>query len=129
MPVRKRNLIYLALAVFISIGVVLDVIFWPYGASGMTWNDFVQLIGILFLAYWWQAEDAIVLGKERSTLSKVMTLLFVPAGLAIYLFQTREWPNALAALALFLGGIVAVAYLTGIAAFMLMFPGEAMQTL
>lgn len=49
-----------------------------------------------------------------------MTLHFVPAGLAIHLFQTRKWPNALTALALPVGGIMAAAYLAGAGAYMLL---------
>jgi len=98
------------LVIFIVAGMFIDVYVWPYGSPArLTWNDLLQMVGIVILASWWQTADAAELGIRRSPLAKLVTVLFVPVGSAIYLFQSRHWKSATVTYLAFWGGIVLVA--------------------
>ena len=106
----KRNVIYAVLALFITAGMFIDVYVWPGGTPArLTWNDLLQMVGIVTLASWWQIADAAELGIRRSSAARFVTVLFVPVGSAIYLFQSRHWKSAVLAYLVFWGGLVAVA--------------------
>lgn len=106
----KRNVVYAALAIFITAGMFIDVYVWPGGTPArLTWNDLVQMVGIITLASWWQIADAEELGIRRSSAARFVTVLFVPVGSAIYLFQSRRWKSAVLAYLAFWGGLGAIA--------------------
>ncbi len=99
--------IYVLLVLFISAGVLIDSYIWPKGVpSNFTANDFIQLVGIIVLSWQWQLADAKERGITRSHLSAVATIIFVPIGTAIYLFQSRTWTAATLTFCAYWGGIV-----------------------
>lgn len=106
----KRNAIYLALVIFIAAGFVIDVWAWPAGTpSRFTWNDAIQLVGVVVLSSWWQIADARQRGVRRSGVASTLTVMFVPIGSAVYLFQSRNWRSAVAVYLVFWGGIMLAA--------------------
>lgn len=102
----KRDAVYAAFLGFIAIGVLIDWYIWRGALPPFSLNDIVQMIGILLLTAWWQIEDATMHGYERGRAARILTIVFVPVGLAIYLFQTRPWSRAGAIFIGYLGGAV-----------------------
>lgn len=101
-----RIWVYLALLAFVVAGSAIDVVVWPGGPAGFTWNDFLQTIGIVVFVYWWESADAKELGEKQSTPARLLTIFVPPVGQAIYLFQTRPWPRASGILLGFWAGLI-----------------------
>ncbi|OBZ95942.1 hypothetical protein ADU59_05985 [Pararhizobium polonicum] len=109
----KRNCIYIGLLAFMSFGLLIDAALWAAGPpSSLTANDLVQMIGIITLFSWWEAEDAATRDLRRSSVARVVTILIAPVGLAIYLYQTRPWKRATVSWVAFIGGVAFIAILT-----------------
>jgi hypothetical protein len=101
----KRNWVYVALLVFVSIGAVIDIAVWPLEAPPLTWNDVVQTIGIVVFVYWWEVADAKQFGQPQSGPARVLTVFVPPLGHAIYLYQSRNWKRATVMFLLFWAGV------------------------
>lgn len=109
----RRNSIYIALLAFISLGLLINAAVWPAGPpDSYTVNDMVQMVGIITLFARWQIEDADKRAVRRSSSARIATVVFAPAGLAIYLYQTHSWKTATVNLFTFMGGFLLVAILT-----------------
>ncbi|MCC0029016.1 MAG: hypothetical protein H6891_01520 [Brucellaceae bacterium] len=106
---RKRDAIYLALLVFVAAGMLIDWVVWPRAIPDFTPNDVVQMVGIIVLVSWWQIEDASGHGAFVSRAAKWMTIMFAPAGSAVYLVQSRGWSRALPVFLAFWLGVTAAA--------------------
>lgn len=105
----KKNQTYLAFMLFSAFGVFVDWLFWRHTLPSFTLNDLVQMAGTIFFCRTWQKFDAHDLAVSRSGLSRILTLLITPVGLAVYLFQTRHWLTAAGTFLLFwFGYVVAV---------------------
>ena len=94
---KRRDAIYVALLAFVAAGMLVDSVVWPQAIPDFTPNDVVQMIGIIVLVSWWQIEDASGRGALVGRTAKWMTILFAPAGSAVYLVQSRGWSRASAA--------------------------------
>lgn len=105
----RRNGIYVGLLILLAAGVLIDAAIGP-GSDGVTSaiNNAMVLIGSTLLAYAWQREDARSQGRRLTLPSRLMTLLFAPVGLAIYLFRARSWKPALAHCLVIATGILVV---------------------
>tara|TARA_R110002033_G_scaffold63608_1_gene114644 strand:- start:702 stop:1094 length:393 start_codon:yes stop_codon:yes gene_type:complete len=100
----KRDRIYGLLLLFVGFGTVVDFIVWPAVMPSMTLSDLVQIVGIVVLCQLWQNADAVELDFDRSSGSKIATLLLPPLGIGMHLFQTRKWQIAIPIFLLFWGG-------------------------
>ena len=103
----RRNFLYILLIAFICVGLIIDVLFDLYRTHALTWNDAIQIIGILILILMWQKADAAALNVRPSYISKILTVLFAPLGLAVYFFQSRNWKSAIVSFLLFWIGFIA----------------------
>jgi putative effector of murein hydrolase LrgA (UPF0299 family) len=108
MSLSRRDWVYVALLVFVAIGSTLDSVYQPYPHS-YSLNDFVQMVGIIILCAWWQIEDANVREMKRGTAARIFTVLFMPVGLAIHLFQSRKAGRATIILISFILGVIGAA--------------------
>ena len=106
---KKREAIYVTLLVFVAAGMLVDWYVWRQAIPDFTPNDVVQMIGIIVLVSWWQIEDASGRGAFVSRAAKWMTILFAPAGSAVYLVQSRGWSRALPVFLAFWLGVTAAA--------------------
>jgi hypothetical protein len=105
----KRNWIYGALLIFVTLGSVVDVVVFTQGTpSALTWNNVVQVFGIVVIVYWWEAADASALGRRQSSAARLLTILLPMVGHAIYLYQGRHWKRATALFLLYWGGVLIV---------------------
>jgi hypothetical protein len=100
----KRDRIYGLLLLFVAFGTVIDIIFWRAELPLITLNDLFQIVGIVVLCQLWLNADALELDLDRSSGSKIATLLLPPLGIGMHLFQTRKWQVAIPAFLLFWGG-------------------------
>ncbi|HAT87430.1 hypothetical protein [Cohaesibacter gelatinilyticus] len=104
----RRNFIYVSLLIFLCFGAIIDEFFGLWNAYNLTWNDAVQMIGVIILTLLWQQADATALRIRPSYTSKFLTVIFSPLGMAVYLFQSRTWKSALLTYLVFCGGIFLV---------------------
>ena len=107
-PIR----IYIILAAFFAFGIAVDWIVWDGLPPSWTWNDITQMIGVIVLCLMWESADAMQRDKSHRGSARLLTILLPPLGTLVYFFQTRRWPQAIAAEVLFWGGLVAVAFVT-----------------
>ncbi|WP_299962873.1 hypothetical protein [uncultured Roseobacter sp.] len=108
----KRNAIYIGLLLFIAAGVIIDWVVWQGPPAQFTWNDVMQLFGIIILVRLWQNADAAEIGHVQNLASRLLTILFMPVGTAVYFFRSRGWRSAAAGFVLFWLGIVCVVIAT-----------------
>lgn len=104
----RRNFIYVSLLAFLCFGAIIDEVFGLWNAYNLTWNDALQMIGVVILTLLWQQADASALKIRPSYASKFLTVIFSPLGMAVYLFQSRPWKSALLTYLVFCGGIFLV---------------------
>ncbi|MDO5613488.1 MAG: hypothetical protein Q4G14_09645 [Paracoccus sp. (in: a-proteobacteria)] len=99
--------IYVLLLVYVAIGAVIDRTFWPDMDTmpTYTWNDFIQMVGIVVLCVLWQRADADQRGQTVGSGTRLLTILLTPLGLLVYLCATRRWWGVLVWIG-FLFGIV-----------------------
>ncbi|WP_295808017.1 hypothetical protein [uncultured Nitratireductor sp.] len=102
-----RTAAYILLLLFVAAGVLADWCFWPVRQPGLTPNDIIQMIGIVCLVSWWQMADAKIRDGRRRRAAMWWPVLFVPVGLAVYLYGSREWKAATFMLLAFLAGLFA----------------------
>ncbi|TKT79099.1 hypothetical protein [Aquamicrobium sp. LC103] len=91
MHLGKRSWIYAGLLAFVGGGAIIDSI-WRTHLYSYTWNDLVQMVGIILLTAWWQIEDARLRDVKRGVAARILTVLLVPVGLAVYLYQSGRPP-------------------------------------
>ena len=109
---QRTTGIYLVLAAFFSLGIIIDWGVWQGHPPAWTWNDAAQMIGVITLCLFWESADAQRIGARHRGSARLLTILLPPLGTTVYLFQTRAWPKALKAGVLFWGGLIAVAFVT-----------------
>ncbi|MEL7541449.1 MAG: hypothetical protein AAGJ51_11145 [Pseudomonadota bacterium] len=110
----KRNIIYISLLMFVSLGMAVDLIFWPTAMSSGTINDVIQIIGILLLCLYWEKADSEELEVSLSRGARISTLVLPLLGTAVYLFQTRRWYKAVLVYCLFWAGVLLSATATAL---------------
>ncbi|EHM02856.1 hypothetical protein HMPREF9946_00691 [Acetobacteraceae bacterium AT-5844] len=105
--VGKRGAIYIALLATAFSGSVADFIAGTAYDTSLNPTDIVIMVAYVALTAWWCTEDS-RRGPYRypSGLARIFTLLFVPLGLAIYMLQSRRFPQALKTYLLFIGGLI-----------------------
>ncbi|MDO5631508.1 MAG: hypothetical protein Q4G22_06690 [Paracoccus sp. (in: a-proteobacteria)] len=103
--------IYAVLLVYVAIGAVIDAIFWPdpEAMPPYTWNDFIQMVGIVVLCLLWQSTDANQRGQTVGSGTRLLTILLTPLGLLIYLCATRRWWGLMVWIGFLLGIVLAYA--------------------
>ncbi|MGV0816074.1 hypothetical protein ABQF34_29335 [Mycolicibacterium boenickei] len=52
-----RDLIYVALIVFVTVSVFITAVAWPHGAHPEWWILLVQLYGVTVFTYGWERAD------------------------------------------------------------------------
>ena len=109
---EKRNQIYLLLMGFTAAGGFIDWFIWQNNPPSMTLNDISQMFGNVVLCRIWQYLDSRSLQVDQSSLSKLITILIAPVGMAIYMFQSRKWHVAALSWLAFWFGLLMVIILT-----------------
>ncbi|SFS13079.1 hypothetical protein [Yoonia litorea] len=108
----KTHKIYIGLAAFFALGVAIDWNVWDGQPPAWTWNDVMQMIGVITLCLYWESADAMERGAKHSRASQLCTILLPPLGTGLYLAQTHRATKAVVAFFAFWGGLVASAFVT-----------------
>jgi len=100
--------IYAALLAVSFLSPIADSLAGTAYATSMTWADLVVALILVGLTAWWCSADARQGGyRPPGGLARILVLLFMPLGLAVYLLQARTLPRAAGAFILFMGGLLA----------------------
>lgn len=102
-------MVYGGLLVFIGLSVLATSAIGP-DPDGVTSsiNTLLLILGVNLLSHEWQRADARSRGRRFRRSTRVLTLVFPPAGITLYLLRTRRWQSAARALFLMASGILAV---------------------
>ena len=101
----RRALFYAALVAGLGVGVIVDAFIGLNGA-GSTLNDLSQVILVLVCSTGWAIADAELKGTRLGRPAGVLIAVFAPLGIAVYLFRTRPFMQALLTWIAFVGGAV-----------------------
>jgi len=104
----QRGTVYLAMLAVCFVSPVADSLAGTAYSTDMTWADFAFAIILVALTAWWCTADARQGGyRPPGGLARILVLLFMPLGLAVYLLQARTLPRAAGAFVLYMGGMLA----------------------
>jgi hypothetical protein len=123
--IGQRGAIYGALLAASFLGPVFDSLAGTAYSTSGTLADFVLAIIFVGLTAWWCTTDAWQGGyRPPGRAARILVLLIVPVGLAVYLLQSRAFAQALKVFALYAGGVAGATILGGLAGDWLVPPGS-----
>jgi hypothetical protein len=123
--IGQRGAIYGALLAAAFLSPVFDSIAGTAYSTSATLADFTLAMVFVALTAWWCSTDAWQGGyPPPGRAARILVLLIVPLGLAVYLLQSRAFAQALKVFTLYAGGVACASILGGLAGDWLVPPGS-----